>query len=73
MKNLVFVMLAVLAMSFVSCDSLAGKAEQGQDSIVYNVDSVSGDTISVDTVKVFPDNVIDPDTVAPEEETEVAE
>lgn len=67
MKKLVFVMLAVLAMSSVSCDSLAGKSEQTQDSIVYTVDSVSGDTISADTLKVIVPEVVDVDSVAPEE------
>ncbi|WP_287385631.1 hypothetical protein [Lachnospira sp.] len=67
MKKLVFVMLAVLAMNFASCDSLAGKSEQVQDSIVYTVDSVSGDTISVDTIKADMPEVATPDSVAPEE------
>ena len=70
MKNLVFVMLAVLAMSFVSCDSLASKSEQKQDSIVYTVDSVSGDTIKVDTIKVTTPEVVDTDSVTAPEETE---
>lgn len=67
MKKLVFVMLAVLAMSFVSCDSSASKEEQMQDSIVYTVDSVSGDTISVDTIKADVPEVVTTDSVAPEE------
>lgn len=67
MKKLVFVMLAVLAMNFASCDSLAGKSEQVQDSIVYTVDSVSGDTIKVDTIKVNVPEVVETDSVAPEE------
>jgi len=67
MKKLVFVMLAVLAMSFVSCDSLASKSEQVQDSITYTVDSVSGDTISVDTIKENVPEVVTTDSVAPEE------
>lgn len=66
MKKLVFVMLAVLAMNFASCDSLAGKSEQVQDSVVYTVDSVSGDTIKADTIKVTPE-VVEADSVAPEE------
>ena len=70
MKNLVFAMLAVLAMSFVSCDSLAGKAEQEQDSIVYTIDSVSGDTISIDTIKATPVEVVEEDSIAPEETEE---
>ena len=70
MKKLVFAMLAVLAMSFVSCDSLASKSEQTQDSIIYTIDSVSGDTISVDTIKADVPEVVTPDSVAPEE-TEV--
>lgn len=67
MKKLVFVMLAVLAMSFVSCNSLASKSEQTQDSIVYTVDSVNGDTIKVDTVKVNTPEPVKADSVAPEE------
>ena len=67
MRNLVFIMLAVLAMSFVSCDSFAGKSEQVQDSIVYTIDSVSGDTIGVDTIVLDTPEVVEPEVVAPEE------
>lgn len=78
MKKLVFVMLAVLAMSFVSCGNFASESKPEQkDSIVYTVDPVSGDTIKIDTVKVdLTENketteVQNENEVAPKEETEI--
>ena len=67
MKKLVFAMLAVLAMSFVSCDSSVSRDEQMQDSIVYTIDPTSGDTINVDTIKGTAPEIVDADSVAPEE------
>lgn len=53
MKKLVFVMMALIAMSFASCDTNVGtKNVPQQDSITTQEDSVSGDTITVGADKV---------------------
>ena len=53
MKKLVFVMMALIAMSFVSCDTNVGtKNAPEQDSIATQVDSVSGDSITEGADKV---------------------
>ena len=53
MKKLVFTMMALIAMSFASCDTNAGtKNVPEQDSITTQVDSVAGDTITEDADKV---------------------
>ena len=53
MKKLVFAMMALVAMSFASCDTNVGtKNAPEQDSITTQVDSVSGDTITEGADKV---------------------
>ena len=53
MKRLVFAMMALVAMSFASCDTNVGtKNAPEQDSITTQVDSVSGDTITEGADKV---------------------
>lgn len=53
MKKLVFAMMALIAMSFASCDTNVGtKNAPEQDSIATQVDSVSGDTITEGADKV---------------------
>lgn len=53
MKKLVFAMMALIAMSFASCDTNVGtKNVPQQDSITTQVDSVSGDTITEGADKV---------------------
>ena len=53
MKKLVFAMMALIAISFASCDTNVGtKNAPEQDSITTQEDSVSGDTITVGADKV---------------------
>ena len=60
MKKLVFVFMAVVAMSFASCNGCGTKAADGVDSTAVDtldttelvVDTVVGDTAVADTVAV---------------------
>jgi hypothetical protein len=70
MKKLVFVMMALIAMSFASCDTNVGnKNVPEQDSITTNVDTVTGDTVT----EVTADQVAAQPNDAPAEDTAPAE
>ena len=75
MKKLVFAMMALIAMSFVSCDTNVGtKNVPEQDSITTQVDSVAGDTITEDADKVSAATSDTPtEDVAPAETTKTEE
>ena len=68
MKKLVYVMMALIAIGFASCDTNAGdKNKPEQDSITTNVDS-----IKVDIVTEEAGNVAAEPTDAPTEDAEPA-
>lgn len=50
MKKLLFGLVALFGLSFVSCAPVA--TEESTDTSVETVDSVSADTVAVDTVYV---------------------
>ena len=53
MKKLVYVMMALIAIGFASCDTTAGdKNKPEQDSVITNVDSVKVDPIAEEADKV---------------------
>ena len=53
MKKLVYVMMALIAMNFASCDSNGGtKNAPEQDSVTTNVDSIQADTVTEDAAQV---------------------
>lgn len=75
MKKLVFAMMALIAMSFASCNTNVGnKNVPDQDSITTQVDSVAGDTITKDADKVSADASDAPtEDVAPSEDAKTEE
>ena len=69
MKKLVYVMMALVAISFASCDSTTGtKQAPEQDSITTNVDSIKADTVTEDAAQVAAEPTDAPAEAAKTEE-----
>lgn len=75
MKKLVYVMMALVAISFASCDSTSGtKNVPEQDSITTNVDSIQADTVTEDAAQAAAEPTDAPaEDAAPAETAETQE
>lgn len=50
MKKIMFFVMALVAVSFISCDSLANKTAENDSTLVDSIDTVQVDSVAVDSV-----------------------
>lgn len=52
MKKIMFFVMALVAVSFISCDGLANKTAENDSTLVDSIDTVQVDSINADSVVV---------------------
>lgn len=52
MKKIMFFVMALVAVSFISCDGFASKTAENDSTLVDSIDTVQVDSMAVDSVVV---------------------